>query len=52
MGATNGFILKVFLLQGLIIGVIGTTLGSIIGLSTIYFGDTYHLINAPMRLYA
>ena len=51
MGANNNFILSVFLLQGLIIGFLGTTIGSIIGLSVIYIGDTYHLVKLNPDVY-
>jgi lipoprotein-releasing system permease protein len=51
MGANNGFILKVFLLQGLIIGFLGTTIGSLIGLTAIYLGDTYHLVKLNPDVY-
>jgi lipoprotein-releasing system permease protein len=51
VGAKNNFILKVFLWQGLIIGIAGTVLGLIIGLSVIYIADTYHLIKLNPQVY-
>ncbi len=51
MGANNGFILKVFLWQGLLIGFIGTTIGVIIGFTIIYIGDTYHLVKLNPEVY-
>ena len=51
MGADSGFILKVFLWQGLIIGFIGTTIGVIIGFLVIYIGDTYHLVKLNPEVY-
>lgn len=51
IGADNTFIQKVFLWQGLIIGIIGTSLGLIIGLSAIYIADTYHLVKLNPEVY-
>ncbi|NPA13491.1 MAG: ABC transporter permease [Aquificae bacterium] len=51
IGATNSFILKVFLWQGLLIGLAGTTVGSIIGFSVIYIADTYQLIKLNPEVY-
>ncbi len=51
IGADNSFIQKVFLWQGLIIGIIGTSLGLIIGLSAIYIADTYHLVKLNPEVY-
>ncbi|WP_456402701.1 FtsX-like permease family protein [Persephonella sp.] len=51
VGADNRFILKIFLFQGLIIGLIGTILGLTIGLSVIYFSDTYQLIKLNPEVY-
>ncbi len=51
IGADNSFILKVFLWQGLVIGLIGTFLGLTIGLSAIYIGDTYHLVKLNPEVY-
>jgi lipoprotein-releasing system permease protein len=51
MGATDGSIMKVFIYQGLIIGLIGTILGSIIGLATCYICNTYKLIHLPQDVY-
>ncbi|EDP73595.1 ABC transporter permease [Hydrogenivirga sp. 128-5-R1-1] len=51
VGAKNKFILKVFLWQGLIIGITGTILGLLIGISVIYIADTYHLIKLNPQVY-
>ncbi|MCX7738396.1 MAG: ABC transporter permease [Hydrogenothermaceae bacterium] len=51
VGADNRFILKIFVSQGLIIGFIGTMLGLTVGLSVIYFGDSYHLIKLNPEVY-
>lgn len=51
MGATKNSIMKVFMYQGLLIGFIGTTIGSIIGLAISYFFDKYKLIHLPQDVY-
>ncbi|WP_457622613.1 FtsX-like permease family protein [Persephonella sp.] len=51
IGADSRFIMKIFLWQGLIIGITGTIIGLTIGLTVIYFGDTYHLIKLNPEVY-
>ncbi len=51
IGADNSFIQKIFLWQGLIIGIIGTSLGLLIGLTAIYIADTYHLVKLNPEVY-
>lgn len=51
IGANNRFILKIFLWQGMIIGILGTIIGLIIGLTIIYIGDTYHLVKLNPEVY-
>jgi lipoprotein-releasing system permease protein len=51
MGATNQNIRRIFILQGVIIGVIGTVCGVIIGQVTCYFADKYHLISLAPDIY-
>jgi len=51
MGATKNRIAKIFIFQGLIIGIIGTAIGSIIGLSVCYFFDKYKIIHLPADVY-
>lgn len=51
MGATKNFIMAVFISQGLIIGLIGTFLGVLIGLSIVYIADTYHLVKLNPEVY-
>ncbi len=51
IGASNGFILKIFLWQGLLLGIIGTILGVIIGLGIIYVADTYQLVRLNPEVY-
>jgi len=51
LGATNSFILKIFIWQGIIIGMIGITLGLILGITTIFVADHYHLIKLNPEVY-
>jgi lipoprotein-releasing system permease protein len=51
MGATNENIRRIFILQGVIIGVIGTVCGVIVGQVTCYFADKYHLISLAPDIY-
>lgn len=47
LGATNRTILAVFMQVGLLIGLTGTLLGDIIGLSVAYFANRYQLVRLP-----
>ena len=51
MGMTDRRILRVFRLQGLWIGMIGTTLGVALGLAMIWALDRYQFISIPADLY-
>lgn len=51
MGATKGFIISVFVWQGLMIGVIGTLCGAILGISAVYVADSYHLVKLNPEVY-
>lgn len=51
MGATTENIRRIFILQGVIIGVVGTAFGVIIGQIACYFGDKYHLIRLAPEVY-
>jgi len=44
-------VMAIFMMQGLIIGVVGTTVGGICGLSLCWVLDTYELIQIPMDVY-
>ena len=49
MGASARSIMLIFLLQGTIIGVIGTIIGATAGAVTAYFLDRYRVITIPER---
>jgi lipoprotein-releasing system permease protein len=51
MGLAPGRVMRIFMLQGLIIGVIGTAVGAIGGLTLCYVLDKYKLIQIPMDVY-
>ena len=51
MGMTDLMILRIFMLQGLSIGVIGTTLGAVLGLVLAWVLDTFEIITIPAEVY-
>ena len=51
MGATARQIRKIFFLQGALIGVVGTTLGVILGLAWCWMANTFRLIRTPVDIY-
>jgi lipoprotein-releasing system permease protein len=51
MGTSPRRIMRIFMLQGLIIGTAGTALGGILGLALCWVLDTYRLIQIPMDVY-
>jgi lipoprotein-releasing system permease protein len=51
MGATTDNIRRIFILQGVLIGVIGTFFGVIVGQVVCYFADKYHLIHLAPDVY-
>jgi len=51
MGSSAGSIRRIFMLQGLIIGVAGTTAGAVAGYLLIWLLDRYKLISVPVDVY-
>ena len=51
MGSSAASIRRIFMLQGLVIGLIGTTAGAVAGWIVIYFADRYKLISVPLDVY-
>ena len=51
MGMTDASVLRVFMVQGLIIGLVGTTLGLVVGLAIVYVIDHFGLIDLPPEVY-
>ncbi len=52
MGATERNILRVFMLQGLVLGTIGTLAGSVLGVAVSWLLDRYRLIRLEPEVYA
>lgn len=52
MGATRGMIRRIFMLQGTIIGAIGTMLGYALGLSVCWVLKRYQFIKLPQGVYS
>ena len=51
MGTSAASVRRIFMLQGLIIGLVGTTAGAIGGCALIYVFDRYKLIRIPIDVY-
>jgi lipoprotein-releasing system permease protein len=51
MGSSAASIRRIFVLQGLVIGLVGTVAGAAGGLSLIYVLDTFQLIHVPIDVY-
>jgi lipoprotein-releasing system permease protein len=51
MGLTDAKVLRIFMLQGLAIGLIGTVLGTLSGLGLVWILDRYKLIELPGDVY-
>lgn len=51
MGASNRSLMLVFLLEGLVIGAIGTIAGAVVGFTVCYILDTYQVIQLPGDVY-
>jgi len=51
MGATTENIRRIFILQGVMIGIVGTVFGLIIGQGVCHFADKYHIISLAPEVY-
>jgi lipoprotein-releasing system permease protein len=51
MGATSRGIMRIFLFEGIIVGLIGTLLGSAIGFTVSYLQQTFGLLRLPPDVY-
>jgi lipoprotein-releasing system permease protein len=52
MGATNRSVMWLFMLQGSLIGAVGTLIGVVVGAGFCHFADLYHWIKLPAGAYA
>ena len=51
MGASSRRVMGIFMMQGVVIGVVGTTVGALSGLALCWFLDRYQVIQIPMDVY-
>ena len=51
MGSSAASIRRIFMFQGLVIGLIGTFGGAVLGALTIYVADRYKLVQVPLDVY-
>jgi lipoprotein-releasing system permease protein len=51
MGSSAASIRRIFMLQGLVIGLIGTAAGAVFGWIVIYVADRYRLVSVPLDVY-
>ena len=51
MGTSSASIRRIFMLQGLVIGLLGTLSGAILGSTLIYVLDRFKLITIPLDVY-
>ena len=51
MGASSGVVMRIFMLQGLVIGLVGTAAGAVGGLVLAEVADRYKLIRIPADVY-
>ena len=52
MGATSSTVMRVFMAQGVIIGIIGTIVGDIVGSVLIWYLDVYQVIELDQQVYS
>jgi lipoprotein-releasing system permease protein len=51
MGASAKSVTTIFMMQGLIIGIVGTTVGAIAGYAASYLLDRYKIVSVPVDVY-
>ena len=51
MGSSAASIRRIFMFQGLVIGLVGTTVGAVLGAVVIFFADKYKLVRVPLDVY-
>jgi len=51
MGSTSRQIMRIFMIQGVLIGAAGTVVGAILGISASWILDHYQLIKLPLDVY-
>ncbi len=51
MGATSGSIMRIFMFEGLLVGLVGTLLGCLAGYLICWAQDTFHFFSLPAEIY-
>ena len=51
MGSTSPSIMKIFMFEGLVVGVIGTILGSALGFILCWVQKTFKVVSLPAEIY-
>ena len=51
MGSTSPSIMKIFMFEGLVVGVVGTLLGSVLGFILCWVQKTFGIISLPAEIY-
>ena len=51
MGSTSESIMRIFMFEGLVVGVVGTILGSILGFSLCWVQETFKIVSLPPEIY-
>jgi lipoprotein-releasing system permease protein len=51
MGSTSPSIMKIFMFEGLVVGIIGTILGSALGFILCWVQKTFQVISLPAEIY-
>lgn len=51
MGTSSGVVMRIFMLQGLVIGLVGTAVGAVGGVALATVADRYRLIRIPADVY-
>lgn len=51
MGATSAGIMRLYMIQGLLIGLIGTVFGCLLGLTLAWWLDAYRILKLPAEVY-
>jgi len=51
MGSTAESIMRIFMFEGLVVGVVGTTVGSILGFALCWIQETFKIVSLPPEIY-
>jgi lipoprotein-releasing system permease protein len=51
MGATSGSIMRIFMFEGILVGLVGTILGCVVGYLICWAQETFHFFSLPADIY-